>query len=115
MLRLVVTMCSDTVVSSCRASSSDAWEMCIRDSVYIDDTPGLTPSQLRSRCRRLMMEQGLDLIVIDYLGLMGTATVSYTPLDVYKRQALDCSWRRWGCCCWRWACTVPPPWRSCRT
>lgn len=40
--------------------------------VYIDDTPGLTPSQLRSRCRRLMMEQGLDLVVIDYLGLMGT-------------------------------------------
>ena len=40
--------------------------------IYIDDTPGLTPSQLRSRCRRLMMEQGLDLIVIDYLGLMGT-------------------------------------------
>jgi len=40
--------------------------------IYIDDTPSLTPSQLRSRCRRLMMEQGLDLIVIDYLGLMGT-------------------------------------------
>ena len=39
--------------------------------IYIDDTPSLTPSQLRSRCRRLMMEQGLDLIVIDYLGLMG--------------------------------------------
>ena len=27
--------------------------------VYIDDTPGLTPSQLRSRCRRLMMEQNM--------------------------------------------------------
>lgn len=40
--------------------------------VYIDDTPSLTPSQLRSRCRRLMMEQGLDLIIVDYLGLMGT-------------------------------------------
>lgn len=40
--------------------------------VFIDDTAGLTPSQLRSRCRRLMMEQGLDLIVVDYLGLMGT-------------------------------------------
>ncbi|MDD3409889.1 MAG: replicative DNA helicase [Eubacteriales bacterium] len=39
--------------------------------IFIDDTPGLTPSQLRSRCRRLMMEQGLDLIVVDYLGLMG--------------------------------------------
>ncbi len=43
-----------------------------QSQIYIDDTPGLTPSQLRSRCRRLMMEQGLDLIVIDYLGLMGT-------------------------------------------
>ena len=40
--------------------------------IYIDDTSSLTPSQLRSRCRRLMMEQGLDLIVIDYLGLMTT-------------------------------------------
>ncbi len=40
--------------------------------IFIDDTPGLTPSQLRSRCRRLMVEHGLDLIVIDYLGLMGT-------------------------------------------
>ena len=40
--------------------------------VYIDDTAGLTPAQLRSRCRRLMTEKGLDLIVIDYLQLMGS-------------------------------------------
>ncbi len=40
--------------------------------VYIDDTSGLTPSQLRSRCRRLMMDKGLDLIVLDYLQLMGS-------------------------------------------
>ncbi len=39
--------------------------------MYIDDTAALSPTQLRSRCRRLMMEKdGLDLIVIDYLGLM---------------------------------------------
>ena len=38
--------------------------------LYIDDTAGLTPTQIRSRCRRLMMDKGLDLIVIDYLGLM---------------------------------------------
>ena len=38
--------------------------------VYIDDTAGLTPSQVRSRCRRLMMDKGLDLIVIDYMQLM---------------------------------------------
>ena len=38
--------------------------------IFIDDTAGITPTQLRSRCRRLMMDRGLDLIVVDYLGLM---------------------------------------------
>lgn len=37
--------------------------------VYIDDTAGITPTQLRSRCRRLMMDKGLDLIIVDYLVL----------------------------------------------
>ncbi len=40
--------------------------------IFIDDSPGLTPTQVRSRSRRLMMEQGLDLIVVDYLGLMNS-------------------------------------------
>ena len=38
--------------------------------LYIDDTPGLTVSEIRSRARRLMTLYGLDLIVIDYLQLM---------------------------------------------
>ena len=38
--------------------------------MYIDDTAGISPSMLRSRCRRLMIEKGLDLIIVDYLGLM---------------------------------------------
>ena len=39
--------------------------------MYIDDTSALSPTQLRSRCRRLMMDKGgLDLVVVDYLGLM---------------------------------------------
>ena len=41
-------------------------------NIYIDDTSGITPSQLRSRCRRLKMERGLDLIVVDYLQLMAS-------------------------------------------
>ncbi|MDR0896323.1 MAG: replicative DNA helicase [Oscillospiraceae bacterium] len=41
-------------------------------NLYLDDTAGLTPTQLRSRCRRLMAERGLDLIVIDYMQLMTT-------------------------------------------
>ena len=39
--------------------------------MYIDDTSAITPTQLRSRCRRLMTDCGrLDLVVVDYLGLM---------------------------------------------
>jgi replicative DNA helicase len=38
--------------------------------IYIDDTPGLSPMELRSRARRLKREHGLDLIIIDYLQLM---------------------------------------------
>lgn len=40
--------------------------------LYLDDTSSLTPSQVRSRCRRLMMDKGLDLVIIDYLQLMGS-------------------------------------------
>jgi replicative DNA helicase len=38
--------------------------------IFIDDTPSITPSQLRTKCRRLYAEHGLDLIMIDYLQLM---------------------------------------------
>lgn len=38
--------------------------------IYIDDTPGDTPMEVRSKCRRLKVEKGLGLIVIDYLQLM---------------------------------------------
>jgi replicative DNA helicase len=38
--------------------------------IFIDDTPSITPNQLRTKCRRLYAEHGLDLIMIDYLQLM---------------------------------------------
>jgi replicative DNA helicase len=38
--------------------------------MFIDDTPGLTPTELRARARRLKREQGLGMIVVDYLQLM---------------------------------------------
>lgn len=41
-------------------------------NLYIDDTSGITPTQLRSRCRRLKMEHKLDLIMVDYLQLMSS-------------------------------------------
>jgi len=38
--------------------------------IFIDDTPGLSPDQLRSKARRLKREHDLGLVVIDYLQLM---------------------------------------------
>jgi replicative DNA helicase len=38
--------------------------------IYLDDTPAISPLQLRTKCRRLHMELKLDLIVVDYLQLM---------------------------------------------
>ena len=42
--------------------------------IFLDDTPGITPLQLRTTCRRLHLEFGLDLIIIDYLQLMSGDT-----------------------------------------
>ncbi len=39
--------------------------------IYLDDTPAITPLALRTKCRRLHMEYGLDLVLLDYLQLMG--------------------------------------------
>ncbi|MGL5257726.1 MAG: replicative DNA helicase [Proteocatella sp.] len=39
-------------------------------NIYIDDSPGITAVELRSKCRRLKVEKGLDLVLIDYLQLM---------------------------------------------
>ncbi len=48
-----------------------------QSKLFIDDTPALSPMDIRARCRRLARrEQGLDLIVIDYLQLMQSGSRS---------------------------------------
>ncbi len=57
---------------------SDAdWEQLVEGAgiigdsrLIIDDTPGISISEMRSKCRKYKLEQGLDLIIIDYLQLM---------------------------------------------
>ncbi|KUJ90892.1 MAG: replicative DNA helicase [Thermoanaerobacter thermocopriae] len=39
-------------------------------SIYIDDTPGIGVMDIRAKCRRLKLEKGLGLVMIDYLQLM---------------------------------------------
>lgn len=57
-------------------------------NLFIDDTPALTPVELRSRCRRIAREQKLDLIIIDYLQLMqipGTSENRATEISEISR------------------------------
>jgi len=44
--------------------------------IFLDDTPALTPLQLRTKCRRLHLEFQLDLILVDYLQLMSSGVRS---------------------------------------
>jgi len=57
--------------------SDQEWERLIesagvigRSNLIIDDTPGISISELRSKCRKFKMEKGLSMIIIDYLQLM---------------------------------------------
>ncbi len=45
-------------------------EVVAGSKLIIDDTPGISISELRSKCRKYKLEHGLDLIMIDYLQLM---------------------------------------------
>ncbi|MEM1264041.1 MAG: replicative DNA helicase [Pseudomonadota bacterium] len=57
--------------------------------VFIDDTPGLTPTELRARARRLKRQHDLGLIVVDYLQLMevpgGNAENRATEISTISR------------------------------
>jgi replicative DNA helicase len=44
-------------------------------SVYIDDNSVITPAEITRKCMRLKREQGLDFVMIDYLGLMGSGSM----------------------------------------
>ena len=45
-------------------------------NIHIDETPGIKLGDLKSKCRKLKLEEGLDMIVIDYLQLITTANPS---------------------------------------
>ncbi|MEO0615808.1 MAG: replicative DNA helicase [Pseudomonadota bacterium] len=56
--------------------------------IFIDDTPAMSPTEVRARARRLKREHGLGLIVVDYLQLMqvpGTAENRTTEISEISR------------------------------
>ncbi len=56
--------------------------------LFIDDTPALTPAELRARCRRIKREYDLDMVIVDYLQLMqvpGTVENRATEISEISR------------------------------
>jgi replicative DNA helicase len=67
---------------------SSAVSMLSEVPIFIDDTAGLTPTEIRARARRLKREHDLQLIVIDYLQLMqvsGTSENRATEISEISR------------------------------
>jgi len=52
------------------ASLTSSMSLLSESKLFIDDTPALSPTELRARARRIKREHDLDLVVIDYLQLM---------------------------------------------
>jgi len=59
--------------------------------IFIDDTPALTVLEMRSRCRRLVAEYGLNLVIVDYLQLMRGNTKAGKMMDSREREISEIS------------------------
>src|ERR1700730_17417330 len=78
-------LCSVAKVDSHRFRTGSFWqddtrkiqhalERLLEAPIFIDDTPGISVSEMRAKCRRLQQSQGrLDLVFVDYLQLASTA------------------------------------------
>ena len=42
--------------------------------IFIDDSPNITPTEMRTKCRRLQHEYGLDIVMVDYMQLMSAGS-----------------------------------------
>ena len=78
---------------------NDALDILSRANIHIDDTAGVSIMEMKSKCRRLKAEEGLDLVIIDYLQLMnpeGRADSRTQEISVISRnlklmaRELDC-------------------------
>lgn len=53
---------------------AQSMEVLSNSKIFLDDTPALTPIQMRTKCRRLHLEHRIDLILVDYIQLMSGDT-----------------------------------------
>jgi replicative DNA helicase len=58
--------------------SSEEWvrlgqrasEIATRNNMFTDTTPGITMAEIRAKCKKIKLKYGLDVVVIDHLGLL---------------------------------------------
>lgn len=76
-------LCSEAMVDAQRVKTGNLleedWPKLIEamgpiseSPIFIDDTPGISPMELRAKCRRMKVEHDIGLVVIDYLQLMSS-------------------------------------------
>ncbi|MBN2306934.1 replicative DNA helicase [Candidatus Peregrinibacteria bacterium] len=64
--------------------------------IYIDDSVGMSIAELKAKARRLQMEHGLDLIIVDYLQLMSSGTNAYSGNRVQEISEISRSLKSLG-------------------
>jgi replicative DNA helicase len=64
--------------------------------IFIDDSVGMSIAELKAKARRLQMEHGLDLIVVDYLQLMSTGNHAYSGNRVQEISEISRSLKALG-------------------
>lgn len=70
--------------------------------LYIDDTPAIPVLEMRAKARRLKAENGLGMIVVDYLQLMRGSSQESRQQEIRKSPAPSRPWpRSWRCRWWR--------------
>ncbi len=52
---------------------SNAASVLYKRPIFVDDSPGLTVTEIRAKCRRMRRKPGLSLVIVDYLQLMSSA------------------------------------------
>jgi replicative DNA helicase len=92
-------LCSEARVDSHKARSGflskDDWKDLAKAlgklaeaRIFIDDTPGISVVEMRSKARRLKVEHGLDLLIVDYLQLMSGSS---GPRRAYENRQQEIS------------------------
>lgn len=74
----------------------EAMDKLSQASIFIDDSVGMSIPQLKAKARRLQMEHGLDMIILDYLQLMSTGTPAYQGNRVQEISEISRSLKELG-------------------